>query len=632
MVRAARSLMCLFGLKCRRGLGCHCGDTDVEKKLFADRKALRVKERMAPCGFCAVGRCRYGAECQRSIRSRMSNEAYQKQSAPAAESESDYASAESGSDSGSESADEAGMTGPAGCGAEGMVPDSALVPFLSKDFTKVTKGWRPNVSSKVVKGEYRGFGEASVYWMLNVMEKPVPPGSDDQCEVNACGVDAVGFTFKQSEGAVMSQKAQRRMVRQKKVEEGWAGPAVVREQRTERRVPVGHRGSGMQKVLFADSGEDSSDGGGNGSGSEVEGGCSRARAKNRARQRSITIRQDTAERKKRAATKAVRRSLPEDPDVAVALVVETELEREEAMRRRCEVEQAELAAGKMAAAKAQSVRNALVEDSNESHSAEQLPVVDGSVSQQHRLQSLRKIQLWAWRRRVQDNMDQIKLCFQKWVAGGLAGCFIRKYTRRLGKDECHAVQVAAARHCAATVLRTVLLYRAVKVAQCSISDLTYLKDSFGGWLWCAKRDIRNMMRDIRWLCDIVMRRVYNMEVGMAWRQWKFWSGVHKAEKVLRDFGVESLRGATRQWVFNLWCTVCSATIAAIAEVEAAKKITGAETLERVVVRLMIRTGQKEAVVCATGSSGEDTMWSNVEIPVIYVLCFVWCRGFLEFRM
>jgi len=335
---------------------------------------------------------------------------------------------------------------------------------------------------------------------------------------------------------------------------------------------------------------------------------------NRARQRSIIIRQDTAERKKRAATKAVRRSLPEDPDVAVALVVETELEREEAMRRRCEVEQAELAAGKIAAAKAQSVRNALVEDSNESHSAEQLPVVDGSVSQQHRLQSLRKIQLWAWRRRVQDNMDQIKLCFQKWVAGGLAGCFIRKYTRRLEKDECHAVQVAAARHSAATVLRTVLLYRAVKVAQCSISDLTYLKDSFGGWLWCAKRDIRNRMRDIRWLCDIVMRRVYNMEVGMAWRQWKFWSGVHKAEKVLRDFGVESLRGATRQWVFNLWCTVCSATIAAIAKAEAAKKITGAETLERVVVRLMIRGATRQWISnwCGAVQKAEVAETARVE--------------------
>ena len=139
-----------------------------------------------------MGQCRYGAKCQRSIRSRLSNEAYQKQSAPAAESESDYASAESGSDSGSESADEAGMTGPAGCGAEGTVPDSALVPFLSKDFTKVTKGWRPNVSSKVVKGEYRGFGEASVYWILKVL--PVSPGSDNGDRVDndkECAEDAI---------------------------------------------------------------------------------------------------------------------------------------------------------------------------------------------------------------------------------------------------------------------------------------------------------------------------------------------------------------------------------------------------------------------------------------------------------
>ena len=152
--------------------------------------------------------------------------------------------------------------------------DSVPVRRISQRLSKVGG---QTLSSKAVKAEYRGFGEPPMFWMLNVMEKPVPPGSDDQCEVNACGVDAVGFTFKQSEGAVMSQKAQRRMVRQKKVEEEWAGPAVVREQRTERRVPVGHRGSGMRKVLFADSGEDSSDGGGNGSGSEVEGGCSRAR-------------------------------------------------------------------------------------------------------------------------------------------------------------------------------------------------------------------------------------------------------------------------------------------------------------------------------------------------------------------
>ena len=56
MGRAVRSLMCVFGMNCRRGLDCHCGHSDVEKKLFADRKAFREKEWMAPCGFCALGR------------------------------------------------------------------------------------------------------------------------------------------------------------------------------------------------------------------------------------------------------------------------------------------------------------------------------------------------------------------------------------------------------------------------------------------------------------------------------------------------------------------------------------------------------------------------------------------------
>ena len=101
MDRAAKSLMCAFGAGCKHGLNCHRGHTGVEKKIFADKKVIREKEWMAPCAFCAVGRCWYGVECQRNIRSRLSNEVYmyKKQCAPAAESESDYASAESGSDS-----------------------------------------------------------------------------------------------------------------------------------------------------------------------------------------------------------------------------------------------------------------------------------------------------------------------------------------------------------------------------------------------------------------------------------------------------------------------------------------------------------------------------------------------------
>ena len=132
----------------------------------------------------------------------------------------------------------------------------------------------------------------------------------------------------------MSQKAQRRVARQKKVEVVWAGPAVVRGQRAVSRVPIGHRGATTRKALF--------------------------------------------------------------------------------------------------------------EDSDGSDSAEQLPVVDESVSQQRRLKGLRKVQLWAWRQQVKDNVGVVKLCFQKWVGGGLAGWFVRNYARgvvsfagvRLWMSEC----------------------------------------------------------------------------------------------------------------------------------------------------------------------------------------------------
>ena len=64
-------------------------------------------------------------------------------------------------------------------------------------------------------------------------------------------VDAMDSVFNQSERAMMSQKAQRRMARQKKVEVVWAGPAVVHEQRAVSRVRI--RGAGVRKVLFGDS-------------------------------------------------------------------------------------------------------------------------------------------------------------------------------------------------------------------------------------------------------------------------------------------------------------------------------------------------------------------------------------------
>ena len=302
MDRAARSLMCVFGAGCKHGLNCHRGHTDVHKKMFADKKEIREKEWMAPCGFCAVGRCRYGAECQRSIRSRLSNETYRKQRAPA-ESESDYASADSGSDSGDDSTDEAGMARSEGSGAEGAVSDRALTPFLSEDFTEVVKGWRPNVGAAAA--DYRGFGEPPIFWILQVL--PVSPGSGngDRSDVDdRCVVDAVDFVFNQSEGAVMSQKARRRIAGQKKVEVVWAGPAVVHEQCAVSRVSIGHRGARMRKVLFdgSDSDEGSNDGGNDGRVGATEGGCNRR--DKAARNRLWVIRRDKKEVGMKAERKA----------------------------------------------------------------------------------------------------------------------------------------------------------------------------------------------------------------------------------------------------------------------------------------------------------------------------------------
>ena len=71
----------------------------------------------------------------------------------------------------------------------------------------------------------------------------------------------------------MSQKAQKRISNQKRVEVVWAGPAVVREQRAVSRVSIGHRGAAMRKALFEDSDEGSSDGSNDGRVGATEGGC-----------------------------------------------------------------------------------------------------------------------------------------------------------------------------------------------------------------------------------------------------------------------------------------------------------------------------------------------------------------------
>jgi hypothetical protein len=389
-----------------------------------------------------------------------------------------------------------------------------LVPFLSEDFTKVVKGWRPSVGA--ADAGFRGFGEPPVFWVLNVVKVPVPKGGQNTSEAefgdnDRCEVDAVDFVFKQAEGAVMSQKAQRRVARQKKVEVVWAGPAVVRGQRAVSRVPIAHRGATTRKALF--------------------------------------------------------------------------------------------------------------EDSDGSDSAEQLPVVDESVSQQRRLKSLKKVQLWAWRQQVKDNVGVVKLCFQKWVGGGLAGWFVRNYARR-GRQFCRSptvdervqavletgtdpfpftqadqaelkltgglypfpnrrlevsvddrsfVGVAALRMSAATVLRMVLLRKAVEAAQSSV--YVRLKCAFEGWFWWSQEE--SELR-LDWqtgvLHNLLYPRWWDWTFYPLWRRWTFSVGVRRAERMLCKWGAERVGGATRQWLSN-WCSEFEeAAMKAIAAERAAEAV------------------------------------------------------------
>ena len=165
------------------------------------------------------------------------------------------------------------------------------------------------------------------------------------------------------------------------------------------------------------------------------------------------------------------------------------------------------------------------------------------------------------------SMDAIEICFRKWIAEGLAGSFIRKYARRdrqfcrsvtiydlvqsrfdareFGSDpiplteadqaelklggglypfpnkrlkvpvsDRSFVGVAAVRMTAATVLRMVLLRKAVDAAQGS--DYVRLTHAFIGWCRFTQY-------------TVVDRKAYNMHLLMY----------------ARDV-------ATRQWISN-WC-------------------------------------------------------------------------------
>ena len=61
-----------------------------------------------------------------------------------------------------------------------------------------------------------------------MVQVPVPPQTD--CSGSGqCEVDAMDFVFRPSEGAVMSQKTQRRIAKQRKVGVVWAGGVGICE-------------------------------------------------------------------------------------------------------------------------------------------------------------------------------------------------------------------------------------------------------------------------------------------------------------------------------------------------------------------------------------------------------------------
>ena len=506
MDRAVRSLMCVFGMNCRRGLDCHCGHTDVEKKLFADKKALREKEWIAPCGFCALGRCRYGAECQRNIRSRLSKEAYEKQSAPsrATESESDYASAELGSDSSDDSADDADAAKP-GCEAEGALSAREVAPFLLEDYTKVIKGWRPKVSTvDVGRG---GVGELPVFWVLQIVDVPVLPGT---APVQQSIEDTVNFQFTQSGAAAVSQKTQRCEERQQKLMQSeaenlaWDGltahddAASVREfgrsKLSDTKLPKKFQEQKASQLLDLKW---------SGPGSALD----------------------------------MRR-------LSAATVLQQRTVRRVGAGRR----------GEGTAARVALFRDSGGDSSGDGTDTVEKAVVDEAMSAQNKARSLSKLQQWEWRKHMlalQRQREFVNAYFLGWMDSVRCRLFVQLFSRRpygtrswlewaaySGHEGSYvasdvvavagdrvAVGLAAVRQSAATVLRSVMLYRACMVAQGSAcARLNKMRGYFWRWMqhWIDRKDLV-VMCFRRWM--------------LQWRDQKDAVLFHRIKK-LKDVWVE----------------------------------------------------------------------------------------------
>ena len=117
-------------------------------------------------------------------------------------------------------------------------------------------------------------------------------------------------------------------------------------------------------------------------------------------------------------------------------------------------------------------------------------------------------------------------------------------------DDRSFVGVAAVRMTVATVLRMVLLRKAVDAAQSS--DYVRLTHAFRGWYWWGQQEGADRLNyytavlDEFWYPVWWKRTFYPM-----WERWTFAAVVRRVERMVCRLDAERVRGATRQWLSNL---------------------------------------------------------------------------------
>ena len=118
-------------------------------------------------------------------------------------------------------------------------------------------------------------------------------------------------------------------------------------------------------------------------------------------------------------------------------------------------------------------------------------------------------------------------------------------------DDRSFVGVAALRMSAATVLRMVLLRKAVEVAQSSA--YVRIECAFKGWFWFVRRTLAERQGYYTGVLQGIFHSLWwEWAFCHLWRRWAFSVRVRRVERMVRKWDAERVGGATRQWLSN-WC-------------------------------------------------------------------------------